>query len=85
VVPFFRGRQADVDVFAPDLAGSPVPAQVIINCGALGCLYSLLNTNHKKSIKKEVRRDGPVAVPCSQCGTSLQGVHRQMPGPLGCS
>lgn len=27
--------------------------QVVINCGALSCLYSLLATSHKKSIKKE--------------------------------
>lgn len=31
-----------------------VPAlQVVINCGALHCLLSLLTANHKKSIKKE--------------------------------
>lgn len=28
-------------------------AQVMINCGVLSCLMSLLMTNHKKSIKKE--------------------------------
>ena len=28
-------------------------SQVILNCGALGCLLNLLMTNHKKSIKKE--------------------------------
>ena len=27
--------------------------QVIINCGALPCLLNLLQTSHKKSIKKE--------------------------------
>jgi hypothetical protein len=27
--------------------------QVVINCGALQCLLSLLTANHKKSIKKE--------------------------------
>jgi hypothetical protein len=26
---------------------------VVINCGALGCLLTLLTANHKKSIKKE--------------------------------
>lgn len=27
--------------------------QVVINCGALQCLLTLLTANHKKSIKKE--------------------------------
>lgn len=30
-----------------------VVLQVVINCGALQCLLSLLTANHKKSIKKE--------------------------------
>jgi len=34
-------------------AGVLFVLQVVINCGALQCLLSLLTANHKKSIKKE--------------------------------
>lgn len=35
------------------VTGNDIQTQVIINCGALPCLLSLLTTPHKKSIKKE--------------------------------
>ena len=35
------------------VTGNDQQTQTIINCGALGCLLLLLNTSHKKSIKKE--------------------------------
>lgn len=35
------------------VTGNDQQTQTIINCGALGCLLHLLNTSHKKSIKKE--------------------------------
>eukprot|EP01025_Chloroclados_australasicus_P030502 TRINITY_DN305_c1_g1_i1.p1 TRINITY_DN305_c1_g1~~TRINITY_DN305_c1_g1_i1.p1 ORF type:complete len:550 (-),score=77.98 TRINITY_DN305_c1_g1_i1:558-2207(-) len=35
------------------VTGDDNQTQVVINCGALGCLLNLLNTSHKKSIKKE--------------------------------
>mmetsp|Transcript_12468 Transcript_12468/g.22326 ORF Transcript_12468/g.22326 Transcript_12468/m.22326 type:complete len:518 (-) Transcript_12468:116-1669(-) len=35
------------------VTGNDVQTQVVLNSGALVCLYSLLNNNHKKSIKKE--------------------------------
>ncbi len=35
------------------VTGNDLQTQVIINCRALDCLYNLLITNHKKSIKKE--------------------------------
>ncbi len=37
------------------VTGNDMQTQVIINCNALSCLHNLLVTNHKKSIKKEVR------------------------------
>eukprot|EP00199_Chlamydomonas_sp_CCMP681_P000137 CAMPEP_0119102220 /NCGR_PEP_ID=MMETSP1180-20130426/1038_1 /TAXON_ID=3052 ORGANISM="Chlamydomonas cf sp, Strain CCMP681" /NCGR_SAMPLE_ID=MMETSP1180 /ASSEMBLY_ACC=CAM_ASM_000741 /LENGTH=543 /DNA_ID=CAMNT_0007086467 /DNA_START=102 /DNA_END=1733 /DNA_ORIENTATION=+ len=35
------------------VTGNDLQTQVVINCGALTCLHGLLQTNHKKSIKKE--------------------------------
>lgn len=35
------------------VTGNDMQTQVVINCGALQCLLSLLTANHKKSIKKE--------------------------------
>jgi hypothetical protein len=35
------------------VTGNDMQTQVIINCNALQCLFNLLLTNHKKSIKKE--------------------------------
>ena len=35
------------------VTGNDQQTQTIINCGALNCLLHLLNTSHKKSIKKE--------------------------------
>ena len=35
------------------VTGNDQQTQAIINCGALLCLLHLLNTSHKKSIKKE--------------------------------
>uniref|UniRef100_A0A383WFD2 Importin subunit alpha n=2 Tax=Tetradesmus obliquus TaxID=3088 RepID=A0A383WFD2_TETOB len=35
------------------VTGNDMQTQVVINCGALGCLLTLLTANHKKSIKKE--------------------------------
>lgn len=35
------------------VTGNDMQTQVVINCGALNCLLTLLTTNHKKSIKKE--------------------------------
>lgn len=35
------------------VTGNDLQTQVVINCGALTCLYNLLMTNQKKSIKKE--------------------------------
>lgn len=35
------------------VTGDDLQTQVIINCGALGCLLHLLKTSQKKSIKKE--------------------------------
>jgi len=34
------------------VTGDDLQTQVIINCGALGCLLHLLTTSQKKSIKK---------------------------------
>ncbi len=45
------------------VTGNDVQTQVIINCGALACLHNLLMTNHKKSIKKEVRLMSARGVP----------------------
>lgn len=35
------------------VTGDDMQTQIIINCGALPCLLNLLQTTHKKSIKKE--------------------------------
>lgn len=35
------------------VTGNDMQTQVVINCGALNCLLTLLTANHKKSIKKE--------------------------------
>eukprot|EP01024_Parvocaulis_polyphysoides_P068105 TRINITY_DN8252_c0_g4_i2.p1 TRINITY_DN8252_c0_g4~~TRINITY_DN8252_c0_g4_i2.p1 ORF type:complete len:601 (-),score=72.78 TRINITY_DN8252_c0_g4_i2:293-1936(-) len=35
------------------VTGDDHQTQVVINCGALGCILHLFNTSHKKSIKKE--------------------------------
>ncbi len=35
------------------VTGDDLQTQIIINCGALGCLSHLLKTSQKKSIKKE--------------------------------
>lgn len=35
------------------VTGNDLQTQVIINCGALGCILQLLTQGHKKSIKKE--------------------------------
>jgi hypothetical protein len=35
------------------VTGNDMQTQVVINCGALHCLLTLLTANHKKSIKKE--------------------------------
>jgi importin subunit alpha-6/7 len=35
------------------VTGDDMQTQVIINCDALSCLLALLQTSHKKSIKKE--------------------------------
>ena len=53
-------RQQSAAVLVPALrtvgnivTGDDMQTQIVINCGALPCLLNLLQTSHKKSIKKE--------------------------------
>ena len=56
----FISRHQSPSVLVPALrtvgnivTGDDMQTQIIINCGALPCLLNLLQTTHKKSIKKE--------------------------------
>ena len=59
-VPRCASRHQSPSVLVPALrtvgnivTGDDMQTQIIINCGALPCLLNLLQTTHKKSIKKE--------------------------------